>query len=227
MTVYEIGPAVPTKLVTGVNVTLPSETSTSHVPLLASVTDVCEQFGAVSLDEQIFTLVTSSPVPVSLVSGVTTMSPSLLPVAVSALALGAVGELTVAVICALNSWPTMSVAAYEIVEVPAKFASGTNVTTPVDVLSVHVPLPDTVTLVDSQFGAVSLAAQSLSRDADVPDATSLLSGVIVNVTPTAPLALSATGAGVAGELTVTLIVALEHDDAGVLGAHVPETVLHT
>lgn len=67
------------------------------------------------------------------------MSPSLDPVAESGEVESAV-LVMVAVIVELNAWPTMSVAAYLIaVAVPAKDASGTKVTTPVPVSSVHVP----------------------------------------------------------------------------------------
>jgi hypothetical protein len=76
------------------------------------------------------------------------MSPSLDPVAESG-DVDSADLVMVAVIVELNAWPTMSVAAYLIaVAVPAKDASGANVTTPVEVLSVHVPWLATVTEVE-------------------------------------------------------------------------------
>lgn len=153
------------------------------------------------------------------------MSPSLEPDAESGEVESAV-LVMVAVIVELNAWPIMSVAAYLIaVAVPAKDASGAKVTTPVPVLSVHVPWLATVTEVAKQFGGVSSALHSASRPADLPDAVSFDSGVKVTVLSTAAEPVSGVGLGVAGELTVTSRVELEHDASGVEGAQVPDTVL--
>ena len=121
----------------------------------------------------------------------------------------------------------MSVAAYVNVTVPAKLARGTNVTSPLVTSRFHVPLPDTETDVEKQFGAVSPVPHNLSRDADLPEAVSFDSGLSVTVDPSDADAESFEGLGDAGLFTVTDMVALEHDTLGVLGAHVPDTALHT
>ena len=92
---------MPTKLVTGVNVTRPVPLSSVHSPLLASVNDVCVHV-VVSPLPQSLRLLADKPVPLSLVNGVMTMSPSFDPLVLSADA-ASEGVLIVAVIVELNA----------------------------------------------------------------------------------------------------------------------------
>ncbi len=122
----------------------------------------------------------------------------------------------------------MSVPAYTMaVAFPANVGSGTNVTSPVEVLRVHVPSPETATLVEKHCGAVSLTSHSLNRDAANPDPESFASGATERDCPIAPNRLSVMAAGVVGALTTTVSDDDPHVAGGIAGAHVPVTLLHT
>ena len=218
----------PVNPASGVNTTVDDAVSTVHVPSPATTFVVVVHEGAESPAPQILNDEPDTPVPVSFSKGDTTMSPSAAPVAVSAPELGDAGIWMVAVIEDEYVWPTRSVPVYEMgVATPAKFASGTNVTSPVPVSSVQVPSPGTVPVVDKQLGAVSAVSHNFMRAEDSPEPVSFASGVTDSACPIEPLMTSAEGLGATGELIVTDIVDDPHVVGGVAGAHVPATELHT
>ena len=100
-------------------------------------------------------------------------------------------------------------------------------TTPVEESKVHVPSLATTTNVELHAGAVSVGSQRRMRDAasDVP--WSFKSGENASIAPSCPDAVSVSGAGAVGALTVAVSVDDPQVEGGVAGAHVPDTVLHT
>ena len=94
-------------------------------------------------------------------------------------------------------------------------------------MSVHVPSPVTVKVVERQEGAVSVGLHRYMRDADSPEPVSFESGLMLTFDAYEAEPESADATGAPGELTVTVIVEPAHDTAGVDGAQVPVIELHT
>ena len=101
------------------------------------------------------------------------------------------------------------------------------VTSPVEVLSDHVPWFATSTEVERQLGAISVASHSFMRVEERELPVSFVRGTYANMLPNGPDCESAIGAGAVGALTVTFKVDDPHDEGGVAGAHDPLIVLHT
>ena len=99
------------------------------------------------------------------------------------------------------------------------------VTSPVEVLSDHVPWFATRTEVDKQFGAVSVASHSFMRVEESELPVSFVRGRNASMLPNGPVCESAIGAGAVGALTVTCKVDDPHEEGGVAGAHDPLIVL--
>ena len=100
-------------------------------------------------------------------------------------------------------WPTTSDTEYvNAPAVPTKLATGSKVTSPVDRLTLHTPLPSSVIVVFVQFGDTSVPPHKKSEPMSNPVPVSLVSGLNTIWPVFSPEAESAPAVGAVGLLIV-------------------------